>query len=317
MSSSDWFRFPYEGPDGMRLDHYLRERYRPFSRSAWSRRVQAGQVLVNGRTVPPARRMRTGDTLSIDPAAAGPPPDAGGVEILYEDEWLVAVNKAAGILVHPVRLMTRDTVVGQLSKRWPGIIPCHRLDKLTSGLVLLAKDLDTRRAMQTAFEDGTVEKEYLALAEGEPEESSGVVDLPLGRDLASAVRIRMSVRADGDPSVTRWDVVERLGTHTLLRVCPETGRKHQIRAHLAWLGHPIHGDFLYGREVDVDYFENRAVNLARDTERWLALHARALSTAHPRVPGRQLKLEAPLPPRFEELLREMRGRKLEEGRLRQ
>ncbi|MBI3891866.1 MAG: RluA family pseudouridine synthase [Candidatus Wallbacteria bacterium] len=307
MSGQEWYEFAYEGTDGLRLDYYLRARFRPFSRSVWSRRVADGLVLVNGRQVPPARRMHPGDRLAIAPEAAGPPPATGGIEVVYEDEAVVAVCKASGILVHPVRLMTRDTVLGFLSERWPGILPCHRLDKLTSGLVLAAKDLKARRAVQECFETGAVEKEYLALVEGDPGGEEGRVDAPIGRDPASAVRIRMCVREGGDACVTGWRVLERLPGHTLLSVVPETGRKHQIRVHLAHAGHPIHGDFLYGADLDVDYFENKAVNLTRDHERWIALHALALSLPHPARPGETLRLRAEAPARLRELLDALRA----------
>ncbi len=312
-----WFHHPYEGPPGARLDLYLRARFRPFSRTRWARQVLQGNVLVNGHRVNPSRRMQPGDLMLLHPDTAGPEPPPGGISVIYEDRDLVAVCKDSGILVHPVRMMTRDTVIGFLRRRaveadddvaQEGLIsPCHRLDKLTSGIVLLAKHADAARKMQAAFISGAVSKRYLALVTGRMEADSALCEEPIGPDLQSPVHIRNRVRPDGDACVTCVRVIERLAGHTLVEVEPRTGRKHQIRVHLAHLGHPIHGDLLYGPDLDVDYFENRVVNLGRDLEHWLALHAGCLDAPHPFRPGERLRLEAPPPERFLLKLEELRG----------
>ncbi len=307
---SDWYVLEFDGPSGCRIDYYLRERCRPFSRTAWRRRISSGQVLVNGRPVLPSRKLRDGDLVAIDPEAAGPPPPRQGIRILHQDDHLLAVWKEAGILVHGVRMMTRDTVVAFVKKEWPDACPCHRLDKLTSGLILFARNSNVARRVQGYFESGKVEKDYLALVDGCPPEDEGVIREPLGPDVDSPVRIKVCVAPTGEPCESRYRVLERFTNHALLSVRLVTGRKHQIRAHLAHLGTPIHGDFLYGPVMDVDYFENRSVNVARDTERWIGLHSQRMRLPHPGGrPGDEppFEIEAPLPKRFKTLLKELRG----------
>ncbi|MBI4872524.1 MAG: RluA family pseudouridine synthase [Candidatus Riflebacteria bacterium] len=296
----------YDGPPGWRLDAYLRERLRPFSRTRWRDWVREGRVLVNGRRVSPSRRMSAGDRLEVHHEVAGPPPPAGGLRIIHEDADLIAVCKDSGILVHPVRLMTRDTVIGWLRQTHPDARPCHRLDKLTSGIVLLALHAQAARALQEAFVSGQVRKQYLAIVEGSVADDELTIDAPIGPDKGSPVHIKRCVDPAGEPSVTRFRVLERVGGHSLLLVNPESGRKHQIRVHLSHLGHPIVGDLLYGRRMDVGYFEDKNVNLARDSRHWLALHAGRLEVPHPGRGGQPLVLEAEPPRRFMDLLSGLR-----------
>jgi 23S rRNA pseudouridine1911/1915/1917 synthase len=260
--------------------------------------------------------MQPGDVMLLHPDTAGPEPPPGGIRIIYEDLDVVAVCKDSGILVHPVRMMTRDTVVNFLRRRAhlaangeapSGLIsPCHRLDKLTSGIVLFAKHAHAARKMQAAFISGAVRKRYLALVTGRLEADTAICEEPIGPDLKSAVHIRACVRPDGDACVTCVRVLERFPGYTLLDVEPRTGRKHQIRVHLAHLGHPIHGDLLYGPDLEVDYFENRGVNLTRDSHHWLGLHAGSLDVPHPSRPGERLQLQADPPERFTQKLEELR-----------
>jgi 23S rRNA pseudouridine1911/1915/1917 synthase len=234
------------------------------SRSAAQRLIEAGAVLVDGRSVPKNHRMAGGETVTVagQEAPGGPAPD---FEIVLEDEYLLVVDKPAGLVTHPAPghhdLTLADAVEGLI---------VHRLDRHTSGLLLIAKTEAVREALQAELKRREVRREYLALVSGHPDAEAGTIDAPLGRDRHN--RTLMSTRTDKPrPAVTHFEVVERLPRTTLLRVRLETGRTHQIRAHLAAIDHPVCGDPAYGGRAC-----GRRLGLNRQF-----LHATKLMFRHP------------------------------------
>jgi 23S rRNA pseudouridine1911/1915/1917 synthase len=230
------------------------------------------------------------------------------LEILYEDEDLIAVDKPPFLPVHPSGRHLNDTLIQRLHARYYAqelederrrfaIRLCHRLDRETSGLVLCAKTRDAHRLMGTAFEERRVEKEYLAVVVGEPAEDEGLIDRPLGPSRTSEVGLKMTVAADGLPSRTRWRVLERHAAHALVACRPLTGRQHQIRVHLQAIGHPIVGDKLYGPDEGAFLRHLRGElgeeELERLGMRRQALHNHRLVFASPRS-GERVEIVCPL-----------------------
>jgi len=188
--------------------------------------------------------------------------------------WL-AVDKPSGIVVHPVNAVRENSLIRMLRRQEgaPGLRLAHRLDRETTGVLLVAEDASTASALSTAFERGRVRKEYLAVVRGEVAGNEGTVDLAIGADEDRRVFVRRAVQEGGERAVTRWRVERRLDRATLLRLFPETGRRHQLRVHLAAIGHPILGDILYGRP-DADYLD--LVTGSRDARRDEGAPARQL-----------------------------------------
>jgi 23S rRNA pseudouridine1911/1915/1917 synthase len=289
--------------EGERLDRFLTAAIPGLSRSEIQRLIKEKAVLVNAHPAKPAYRLAAGDAITV----AVPPPEAQEVlpediplDVLYEDADLVAVNKPAGMVVHPAFGNRSGTLVNAALARWPqmrevggeeraGIV--HRLDKETSGVIVLAKTPDALAALQAQFKARTIYKRYLALVEGVPASSEGIVEAPIGRDPKQ--RKRMAVVRDGRPATTRYDVLEDLTTHALLKLEPQTGRTHQIRVHLAWLGHPVVGDRVYG-------YRRQRIKMKR-----LFLHAAELHVDSPSAGGR-LRFDAPLPVGLEDILTKLR-----------
>jgi 23S rRNA pseudouridine1911/1915/1917 synthase len=230
-------------------------------------------------------------------------PESLPLDIVYEDEYLLVVNKPAGMVVHPAARIVSGTLVNALLAHCPqvadvggpdraGIV--HRLDRETSGLIVVAKNSETHAALQRQFKRRLVRKTYVALVEGQVQPREGIIEVPIGRDPKD--RTRMAVSRTGRPAVTQYRVVEVFPQYTLLEVRPHTGRTHQIRVHLAWLGYPVVGDRVYGR---------RRQTLLPDRH---FLHARELAFTHP-VTGEKLVLSAPLPPELTALLNQLRREK--------
>lgn len=243
---------------GQRLDQFLCERLTEFSRSRIQLWIEEGRVRVNGRPAKAGYRLREGDAVEAEPAP--PPPLKAAAEaipltVLYEDEDLVAVDKPAGMVVHAGAGVHDGTLVNALLHRYggmlsqgsaeerPGIV--HRLDRFTSGVILAARNDAAHQSLAAQFADRTVEKEYLALAHGRLKGDEGRIEKPVGRD--SVQRARMSVRSKtGRAALTDWTVLRRFDAYTFLSLRIGTGRTHQIRVHLASIGHPVVGDRLYG-----------------------------------------------------------------------
>lgn len=297
---------------GMRLDKFLADRLTDVSRSRIQGWIEEGRVTLDGRPARPSTRVDPGQHVRVlipPPEELRILPEPIPLDILYEDDHLLVINKPAGMVVHPAPGHTSGTLVNALLARFPawaeldwweseedeeeaggdyprpGIV--HRLDKDTSGLLIVAKSAGARGALQAQFQARQVEKVYLALVHGVPSSPAGRIDAPIGRDPRQ--RKRMAVTADGRPAVTAYRVLEPLGEYALLEVMPKTGRTHQIRVHLAFIGHPVVGDEVYGR---------RRSRLACPRQ---FLHAARLSFRHP-VTGRPMEFAAPLPPDLQAVL---------------
>lgn len=289
--------------DGERLDKVVVALVSHLTRTAVQRLIKGGAVTVNGRAAKPGYRVQAGETVSVRIPPQPPTlvlPEAMSLDIVYEDEALLVVNKPAGLVVHPAPGHSGGTLVNGLLAYCPqvaavggperaGIV--HRLDKDTSGLIVVAKDEATHAALQRQFKRRGVSKTYLALVEGQVQPPEGIIEAPIGRDRVR--RKRMMVTPSGRQARTAYRVLEYFADHTLLEVQPVTGRTHQIRVHLAWLGYPVVGDDVYG------YRRQRLLQGRH------FLHAARLRFTHP-LTGEEMALEAPLPPELADVLKRLR-----------
>jgi 23S rRNA pseudouridine1911/1915/1917 synthase len=275
-----------------------------------------GAVRVGGRRARPSLRLRGGEDVTVDlpdPVAATPEPEDVPLTIVHEDARLLVVDKPAGMTVHPASGRVSGTLVNALLHHVrdlsgvggvlrPGIV--HRLDRGTSGLMVVAKDDETHRALAAQFASRRVEKEYLAIVHGVPRARQGVIEAPIGRDPVH--RKKMSVRAPrGREARSSYTVDEALDGAALLRVRIHTGRTHQIRVHLASLGHPIAGDATYGG-TRTPSSRRAAARTALEALPRPALHAARLAFTHPAT-GERLEFSSPLPPDLLDLLSLLRA----------
>jgi 23S rRNA pseudouridine1911/1915/1917 synthase len=241
---------------GERLDRWLAARLPQYSRSAIQRWIKAGLVTVKGREEKASYQVGVGDEICVripPPEEYAVTPEPLPLNVLYEDADLLVIDKPAGMVVHPAAGNWHGTLVNAVlhhcpelegvgGERRPGIV--HRLDKDTSGLILVAKNDRAHQALQAQFKSRQVEKSYLALVYGLVTPARGRIEAPIGRDPVH--RKRMAVLPDGRPAVTRYQVSGFYGNYTLLSCQPLTGRTHQIRVHLAYIKHPVVGDRVYG-----------------------------------------------------------------------
>ena len=305
-----------EGAAGVRLDLWLARRLPELSRARVQALVAEGHVLVDGAPSRPSARLRAGQEVAVlipAPAAAVPGPEDIPLHIVHQDAHLLIVDKPAGLVVHPGAGTRSGTLVNALLRHVadlsgvggvlrPGIV--HRLDRGTSGLLVVAKDDATHRALVRQFAGRTVLKEYIALVHGVPALREGEIDRPIGRDPVH--RKRMAVSAPrGREARTSWALLESFDGASLLRVRIHTGRTHQIRVHLASAGHPVAGDATYGgtRTPSARRSEARAAleSLARP-----ALHAARLAFTHPAT-GERVDFASPLPPDVEAVVDRLRA----------
>jgi 23S rRNA pseudouridine1911/1915/1917 synthase len=285
---------------GLRLDQALARLLPAFSRNRLARWVRERRVRVDGQPAEPRQRVRGGESVRVEPArelaAASLEPEPIALAIVHEDDALLVVDKPPGLVVHPGSGNWRGTLANALLAHEPALraVPragiVHRLDKDTSGLLVIAKTIEAHTALVRALAAREVRREYLALAQGRLARS-GKVEAPVGRHPVQ--RTRMAVVAGGRPAVTHYEVLERYAHATLLRCRLETGRTHQIRVHLAALGHPLVGDATYGRRAGAIAFPRQA------------LHAARLALVHPTT-GREMAWESPLPEDLANLIRSLR-----------
>lgn len=292
---------------GLRLDKYIAGQLEALSRSAAQKLIKEGNITVNGQVVRPSYLVEKGDFILIclPPEPEGLRPEAIPLDILYSDENIIVVNKPAGMVVHPAFGHRQGTLVNALLAHFPELSPpenekdrpgiVHRLDKDTSGLLVVARNEKARRDLQAQFKERRVEKKYLALVEGRLSPPQGRIEAPIGRDRRH--RKRMAVLKDGHPARTSYHVLEYFSQNTLLEITPETGRTHQIRVHLAFIKHPIAGDRVYGP---------RRQKLERPF-----LHASLLGFHDPSN-GKYVEFRADLPPELQKVLEKLRS---EMGRL--
>ena len=298
---------------GVRLDTFLRAKHPGTSRGAWQRLIEEGQVLVNGKATKPTHTPRAGEQISIEQPEVRPAvaqPEAIPLDILFEDRSLLVLNKAPGLVVHPAAGHDDGTLVnallhhcaGSLSgiggQARPGIV--HRLDKETSGCLVVAKNDETHLALSAQFAGRQVKKIYQAVVCGIPAEPSGEIEAPIARHPTERKRMAVCAVGEGRTARTSYRILERLAAAAWVEAQIHTGRTHQIRVHFQFLGHPVAGDQIYGLKQnrklrDLKYYEAPRV----------LLHAYELSFTHPRT-NKTMKFQAPLPADFQAALKALR-----------
>jgi len=305
-----------ESDDGERLDHFIGAHVPELSRSQAKKLIVEGLVTVNERVGKPSTTLSSGQEVLVrvpSPKEATLAPEPIPLDVVYEDADLLVVNKPAGIVVHPAPGSPDGTLVNAVlhhcrddlaisgTKR-PGIV--HRLDKDTSGLLVIAKNDTSYRSLAKQIKDRSAERVYLALVAGAPEESHGKIDAPIGRSIGD--RKRMAVTGvRGRSAVTNFRVKERFNGAALLEVKLDTGRTHQVRVHMAFIGHPILGDAKYGGGKPAKGAFSEEVMAAINALKGQALHATALGFVHPTT-GQPVRFEAPPREDFAALLDTLR-----------
>jgi 23S rRNA pseudouridine1911/1915/1917 synthase len=303
------------GPDdvGVRLDAFLASQIEGWSRARLQRLIEAEDVLVNGKLSKPSYKLRENDELEVElvsPTTTSFTPEAIPIEIVYEDDTLVVVNKPAGLVVHPAAGIHSGTLANALAYHFqqlpnatsvrPGIV--HRLDRDTSGLLVVAKTEAALENLSDQFRARSVYKLYAALVHGRVASDSGRIEQPLARDPSN--RTRMAVVRGGRSALSIYRVARRFNRFTLLDVELKTGRTHQIRIHLAWLKHPVVGDETYGGGRDNTIQDPKLKSLIRGLKRHF-LHAEKLAFTHPTT-GDRVQFHSPLPPGLSNLLTEIK-----------
>ncbi len=289
---------------GERLDKYLAACVDYLSRAQIQALIRQGLVTVNGGPAKASLRLEGGEIirLLVPPleAPAEPEPETIPLQVLYEDEHVAVVDKPAGMVVHPAFGHRSGTLVNAVLARWPQIADfaepgragiVHRLDKDTSGVILIAKTRLALDSLRAQFKARQVHKRYLALVEGIPGTSEGVINAPIGRDPKR--RKQMAVLREGREAITEFRLLETFAAHSLLEAWPKTGRTHQIRVHLAFIGHPVVGDTVYGRR-------RQTLRLSRHF-----LHAASVTFTLPGT-NTQITVESSLPSALQQVLDSLR-----------
>jgi 23S rRNA pseudouridine1911/1915/1917 synthase len=300
LSNSLWYRAT-SAEEGVRLDVFLAQRLPDVSRAQIQRWIEAGYVELNGRLAKPNVRLKAGDEVYVEPPAPpplAPQPEDIPLQVLYEDEHLAVVNKPRGMVTHPAPGAESGTLVNAALARFgglstigaperPGIV--HRLDKDTTGLILIARTDLAHRVLAEQIQQKLVERRYLVLVWGVPRFQRALVDAPIGR--SESDRTRMSVKAPlhdprARPAVTEFALLENLGVCALLEARLHTGRTHQVRVHAAYAGHPVVGDPVYGTGKSATQYgwkraEARLLDELIERMGGQALHAHRLEFTHP------------------------------------
>ncbi len=291
---------------GSRLDVFLARELPDTTRSAAARLLEEGRVTCGGRALAKKDRLSGGETLTVslpEPVETAVTAQNIPLDVVYEDTDVIVVNKPKGLVVHPAPGHPDGTLVNALlyhcgdslsgvgGEKRPGIV--HRIDRDTSGLIIAAKNDAAHQKLAAQLQDHTLARTYECVVVGNLREDSGTVDAPIGRHKTD--RKKMAVVTGGRRAVTHWQVLARFPGFTHVRCQLETGRTHQIRVHMAYLGHPILGDTVYGAKKPVPGLQGQC------------LHAVGLRFLHPRT-GEPVELSCPLPPEFSELLRKLAAR---------
>lgn len=296
---------------GERIDTFLAIKT-GITRSQIQRLITKGNVLVNSKNVSRNYRLKTKDliTLSIpDKETEGLLPEPIPIEIIYKDKYLVVVNKPAGMVVYPAAGHAHGTLMNALSYRCkkfatlggplrPGVV--HRLDKDTSGVIVIALDDKAYYNLIEQFKRREINRRYIALIYGNLREDEGEISLRIGRSESDRKKMSTRVRK-GKEAVTRWKVLERFGKATLIAVRLGTGRTHQIRVHFASIGHPVLGDRTYGKKVEIEAKSRKKILFPRQM-----LHAEILGFAHPDS-GEYLEFSSPVPEDMAERIKDLKG----------
>ncbi|MCL5668924.1 MAG: 23S rRNA pseudouridine(1911/1915/1917) synthase RluD, partial [Gammaproteobacteria bacterium] len=298
---------------GFRLDQALARLFPAYSRSRLAVWIRNGQALVDGKTWRPRDKVRGGEQLSVNALA-----EAQGewraqsltLDIVYEDAQLLIINKPPGLVVHPGAGNPEGTLLNALLHHAPQLreIPragiVHRLDKDTSGLLVVARTLSAQKSLVKQLQAHSVQREYAALVNGEII-AGGRIEAPLGRDRVSRTRMAVTQSGQGKAAITHYRVQERFRAHTLVKVMLETGRTHQIRVHMAHIRHPVLGDPVYGGRLRMPPSCSEELREALRSFKRQALHAAHLALEHPET-GAHMEWSAPLPADMTHLIKLLR-----------
>lgn len=292
-----------QGDSGKRLDLFLSSYFQQWTRSHIQKLIKDGYITVNGQSIKSGYKLKLGDRIKViepEPRPVDVQAQDIPLDILYEDEDIIVINKPQGMVVHPAAGNYNSTLVNALlhhcrdlsginGEMRPGIV--HRIDKDTSGVLVVAKNDRSHVNLAQQIKDKTAVRKYIALVEGDIKEDAGTIDAPIGRH--PVYRKKMAVVPGGRRAVTHFKVLERFGRYTLIEARLETGRTHQIRVHMAYIGHPVVGDPVYG-------YKRQSFNLNGQL-----LHAQCLGFKHPRT-GRYMEFCAPLPDYFTDVICKLR-----------
>ena len=299
------YLFEIQEDQQMRLDKYLAEQFPEQTRSYLQKLIKDGEVLVNGKNVKTGYQLSKGDEVSVnipEPKELDVEPQKMDLDIVYEDDDVILINKPKGMVVHPAPGHTTDTLVNGLLYHCkdnlsgingvarPGIV--HRIDRDTTGILIVCKNDMSHNSIAAQLKEHSINRRYRALVHGNLKEDTGTVEGAIGRHPID--RKKMSINEkNGKPAVTHYTVLERFGNYTLIECKLETGRTHQIRVHMSSIGHPLVGDEVYGPAKCPFKLQGQC------------LHAMVLGFVHPRS-GEYMEFSAELPEYFEELLRKLR-----------
>ena len=298
---------------GTRLDAFLAGKIESRSRSQLQKLIDEEDVVVNGETARSSYKVREGDVIDVELTLRDDvrfEPENIALDIVFEDDSLAVINKPAGMIVHPGAGVSGGTLANAIAWHFRSEPPAsaggsdrigivHRLDKDTSGLIVVAKNIEMQEALSAAFRDREVEKRYVALVHGSPRENSGAIDRPIARDRWH--RTKMTVAANGRSALTLWKIRERFDKFTLLDVEIKTGRTHQIRVHLASINHPVVGDSIYNEGRDNSIANNEVRKAVEHLGRFF-LHSAHLAFDHPKT-GERMHFTSELPQELAQLLK--------------